>query len=283
MSRHSLKNTFLVPTGLSLTLLFSICPTTVHAAKALSTLGKLNSIEIISQRETTQEPRSSSEPRIVFVEMKKKVKLSGLPDNQANWLTDTRFAYDAGSPENIETFAVVQWIRGCMFHAEAKNGKVSKTLSIYRNHFGENVPFQHRTWEIDSDSNDPIYTAYEDFGRFALLRWNKDPKSLDAETSSYYGQKKPPHGAVFATDLPGSGFLIEGSGKGSGSSQNASLEFRTCLFPTALLPQKTDRAGTGIDPSQAIFCQSWDHKFIWDFKKARMTSPTGFDPVCEVK
>lgn len=249
----------------------------------LGTTALADSVTPISERTEVFEPRSSDEPRIIFQELKKKVDLTGIPANQSNFLTDLRFAYDAGTPERIETFAVVQWIRGCMFHSTAKNGKVSRSLSISRNHFGQNVPFQHREWEVDTDSTDPIYTNYETFGRHALLRWNKNPSSLDAETSKYYGQEKPTHGSVFATDLPGSGFLTSGSGKGNGNAQNASLEFRTCLFKTADLPLATDKTGSNIDASKALRCVNWSHRYVWNFSKGRMASPTSIDSFCNLK
>lgn len=140
---------------------------------------------------------------------------------------------------------------------------MTKTLSISRNHFGQNVPFQHREWEVDTDSSDPIYTNYETFGRHALLRWNRDPKSLDAETSKFYGQVKPPHGSVFATDLPGSGFLTSGSG-----------------FKTADLSLTTDKTGSNIDQAKAIRCVTWSHQFVWDFARGRMTTPAKLDSFC---
>lgn len=242
-----------------------------------------DSVKVLSQRTERHLSGKPGEPAIVFQETKKKVTLSGVPKNQANYMTDLRFAYNTGDAKTIETFAIVQWIRGCMFHAVANQGQVSKTLSISREHFGKTVPFQHRDWEIDTDSDDPIYTNYESMGRHALLRWNVKPDSLDAETSKYYGQAKPPHGTVFATDLPGSGFLTGGSGKLNGSSQNTSLEFRTCLFRTTDLPLITTPRGENIDSSKALLCQTWDHKFIWNFIKGKMTSPDQLDSVCEMK
>ncbi len=264
-----------------LTLLVSLNIGVVVGFTLTPDAARADSITLVSERTETFPAGSPDQPRIIFQELKKKVDLTGLPKNQSNYLTDTRFFYDAETPDRIEDFAIVQWIKGCMFHSKAQNGKVTRSRSISRNHFGQNVPFQHRDWEIDSDSADPIYTNYETFGRHALLRWIKDPKSLDAETTKYYGQEKPTHGAVFATDLPGTGFLIMGSGKGEGEAQNASLEFRTCLFKKIDLPTSTTKSGANIDASRAIRCVAWSHQFVWNFAKGRMTEPKVIDPFCE--
>jgi hypothetical protein len=166
----------------------------------------------------------------------------------------------------------VQWIRGCVF-TSYPDGR--KYLDIAREHFGRIVPFKHETWQIDSDSTDPIYSSYEGYGRFALLRWNQDPRSTDPETATYYANAKPSHGTTFVTDLPGTAFATKTN------AQNVSLEFRTCLFKTSDLPAATTPDGTGIDDAKAIWCVSWDHKFVYDFKSQTMTKPSQIDSFCK--
>jgi len=205
-----------------------------------------------------------------FIEYKKEVVLPGAKPDDITYLTDTRFIIDAGSPANIEHFAIVQWIRGCVFTAD-DSGK--KDLSVSRNHFGKIVPFKHSHWQIDSDSTDPIYSSYEG-NRFALLRWNQDPKNTDPETATYFAIAKPPHGVTFATDLPATAFL------GKTDAQNTSLEFKTCLFNTTDLPEATTPDGDGVDNTKALWCVSWDHKFVYDFKSKTMTTPSQIDPFC---
>lgn len=209
-----------------------------------------------------------------FVEMKKEITLPGRPKTEINYMTDTRFVYTAPGPREIESFAIVQWIRGCLFTSDATG---HQELSISRDYFGQVQVFQHRHWQIDSDSTDPVYTSNSKYGRFALLQWNKNPADLDANTSTYYAKQKPPHGTVFATDLPGSGFAIDRT-----HAQNTSLEFRTCLFHTRDLPATTDPDGTNVDSSKAIWCATWDHKNVWDFTAGKITHPTQIDPICDL-
>jgi hypothetical protein len=237
---------------------------------------------LVNAKVTTISSRTESSPseQARFVEMKKEVVLPRAPKTEISYLTDTRFAYTAPSPALIESLAVVQWIRGCLFESEFKGGHIEKHLNIVRQHFGKVVVFRHPHWQIDSDSTDPIYSSDLLGGSFALLRWNSDPYSLDPETATLYGQAKPPHGSVFVTELPGSAFLASGSGNKAGQAQNTSLEFQTCLFRTVDLPATTTPDGDGVDQSKALWCVSWDHKFVWNFKTAQMDRPPQIDPVC---
>ena len=223
---------------------------------------------------TTVSTRVETQGNAKFIEYKKEVALPGAKPNEISYLTDTRMIVDAKSPKAIEDTAVVQWIRGCVF---SSNSAGRKTLDISREHFGQIIPFKHADWQIDSDSTDPIYSSYAPHGRFALLRWNKDPTSVDAETATYYAAAKPPHGMTFVTDLPASAFHAAKYDE----AQNVSLEFRTCLFNTSDLPAETTPAGAGIRQEKAIWCVSWDHKFVYDFKSKTMTKPSQIDSICQ--
>lgn len=256
----------------------SLLSTLIGLLVGSASVAALASITTISTR-TEKDPAH----HVTFVEMKKRVVLPGAPKTDANWMTDTRFAYDAGATSSIEDYAVIQWIRGCMYQSEYKGGKVVKTLPYSRIHFGNTVVFQHKQWELDSDNTDPVYSSDTEYGRFALLRWNTDPKSFDPETATYYAKAKPPHGSVFVTDLPGSAFLTQGTGVKNGIAQNSSLEFLTCLFHANDVPAVSTPSGAGLDQSRALWCVKWDHKFAWDFTTGQMTQPSQVDPVCQLQ
>ncbi len=254
------------------------CFAAVAFSALLVSFPSLAGVTTISTRTET-----NAKNHATFVELKKKVTLPGAPSTEVNWMTDIRFAYAVSSAPLIENLAIVQWIHGCVFQSEYLNGKIVKTIPYVRTHFGQTVPFQHRTWQLDSDTLDAAYTSDESAGRFALLRWNQDPKSLDPETATFYAKAKPPHGSVFATDLPASAFLIRGSGLHNGAAQNASLEYLTCLFKSSDVPEQSTPSGAGLDQSKALWCAKWDHKFTWDFTRAEMVSPSQIDPVCLAK
>ena len=224
---------------------------------------------------TTVSTRVESHANAKFIESKKEVVLPKAKPNDINYLTDTRFIINASAPSLIEDFAVVQWIRGCVF---SSNVKGKKFLNVSREHFGQIIPFKHAGWQIDSDSTDPIYSSYAsegvEYGRFALLRWNANPKDVNPETATYYAKAKPPHGTTFVTDLPASAFAI------ATDAQNVSLDFRTCVYKTRDLPETTSPDGANIDQTKAIWCVSWDHKYVYDFKTKTMAKPSQIDSFC---
>jgi hypothetical protein len=219
-----------------------------------------------------------------FVEQKKRVTLPNVADKYAFYMTDTRAVYETQNVSQIEKYALVQQIKGCVFESNWDGKTEHKILNIVRNHMGKQVLFQHKHWQIDNDYAGPIYTGLEfndghvDF--FYLLNWNNDPKSLEADNALRYGQQKPPHPVVFATDLPGTASLRENPPNFPQSAQNVSLEFNTCLFKTADVPTTTDADGTNVDFRKAVKCFSWNHKFIYDFKSKKFHSPQAIDPIC---
>ncbi len=243
-------------------------------------------VEIIKQknRAVALDP-SFGVTEFSFTEMKKKVTLPFNGRNEVSYLTDTRAAYRSKSLSNIESVAIVQWIQGCQYESALENKVVTKSFSISRDHFGKIIPFQHLGWEIDSDSEDPIYSSFGEFGRHALLRWNIDGESLDPETAIYYADKKPEVLRVFVTDMPGSAFTATHENKGIKriEAKNTSLEFKTCLFKMSDLPIKTDPKGTNIPQEKALACFKWDHKFVYDFKSAKFNSTGPIDPFCKIK
>jgi hypothetical protein len=249
----------------------------------------LASIDVISTRDISFKPaadcradNSCGLKSARFVEYKKRVLLPGDAAKYAFMMTDTRFVIDAEKPENIENFAMVQFIRGCVFEATlTANGRVEKEIAVYRHHFGLLVPFQHKDWVVDIDNQDPLYSSYEESGRWALLRWNKNPADLTPESATYYANAHPRHGTTFLTDLPAPAVLRTDSG--DKRAQGVSLEFKSCLFRVEDVPVKlADPRALNIDLTKALWCADWDHKFAWDFKKQKLLATTGIDPVCEV-
>ena len=214
---------------------------------------------------------------VKFVEYKKLFRFDGEADRLASHFTDTRFVITTKSVSDLESYGVVQFIRGCMFRNRLVNGVVQKELSISRDEFGQIVPFQHKGWEIDNDNDDPLISAEPGHGRFALLRWNKDASNINTEGSTYYANIKPPHSRVFLSDMPGPAALMPTLNV----ADNATLNFRTCIFKIADLPTHTDPKGSNVDASKALWCAEWSHNYVWNFKTQQTEEPTSFDPICE--
>lgn len=212
---------------------------------------------------------------------KKSVRFPGEPAEFATHFTDVRMALRTESVATLEDYAVVQWIRGCQFETTwDSSGRPQKLLSISRYHFGKVIPFKHRTWEIDSDIMDPVYSSDDRFGRFALWRWNKDANSLEPRTATYYFKAPPPHPSIFLTDLPGGASYYKSQTSGIESAKNSSLEFKACLYRTKDIPEVSDPKGSNFESAEPLICENWEHKFVFDRTSKTFKSGGSIDPFC---
>ena len=169
--------------------------------------------------------------------------------------------YETDSVEALEKYAIVQFIRGCVFHS-SKNGagKIERNLNYVVPSFGENIPFCFPDWVIDSQDTDPAYNSDPEYGRFYLLRWN-EPGSYDYQAQKYYGAEKPTRPVVYMTDYP-AGAFVTGTGV-----KNAALEFKTCIYKARDVPTATRR--DNIHFAKPIACFEWQNVYVYDFDRAK--------------
>ena len=169
--------------------------------------------------------------------------------------------YETDSVDTIEKYAIVQFVKGCVFDSSKnRQGKIIKNINYGVSSFGENIPLCFPEWVIDSQDTDPAYNSDPEYGRFYLLRWN-EPGSYDTRTQQYYGAKKPNHPVVYMTDYP-AGAFVTGTGV-----KNAALEFKTCIYKASDVPTATRR--DNIKFAKPITCFEWQNVYVYDFDKAK--------------
>jgi hypothetical protein len=169
--------------------------------------------------------------------------------------------YETDSVDAIEKYAIVQFIKGCVFHSSKnREGKINRNLRYVVPSFGEHIPYCFQEWVIDSQDSDPAYNSDPDYGRFYLLRWNK-PGSYDYRSQKYYGAEKPKFPVVYMTDYP-AGAFVTGTGV-----KNAALEFYTCIYKARDVPTKTRR--DDINFAKPIACFEWQNVYVYDFDKGK--------------
>ncbi|MBN8540235.1 MAG: hypothetical protein J0L82_07605 [Deltaproteobacteria bacterium] len=244
------------------------------------------SIKEISKR-TVQMPRITDCKKqdvcdlksVKIVERKLKVLLPDERPEFASYMTDFRFVLQLDKPSSIPRYGIVQYMKGCMFQSELlPDGTVSNRFAYVHKHFGAYQLVRHDNWVVDSSHDDPVTSSLENYGRFDLYRWNKDPKSLDADNAAWYFDAQPPHGTVFKSELLLNTGLMEGTG--NPMARNSSIELETCIFKIGDLPLKSDAAGTGIDRSKALWCGQWDHKFSYDFANGKVVPDQAIHSYC---
>jgi hypothetical protein len=167
--------------------------------------------------------------------------------------------YETDSVAALSRYAVVQFVKGCVFHSSKDgNGKVLRHLNYVVPSFGESVPLCFPKWVIDSQDTDPVYNSDPEYGRFHLLRWNK-PGSYDLRTQKYYGVQKPKRPVVYLTDYPAGAFVTKTGAK------NVALEFKTCIYKSSDVPAKTQR--DHINFAAPLSCFDWQSVYVYDFAK----------------
>ena len=235
----------------------------------------------LSEKRQSYKPPSPYESlkEFTFIDTKKKVLLDEREEH-AFFMSVTRAVLRTDTVAHIEDYAIVQYIRGCIFESTWDGKKVTNWMNISRDHFGQIVPFKHPVFTIDTDNPDPTYSSYPGYGRFALLRWNTNPASFEGDTATYYANAKPPHPIVFTSDIPGPATLNEDGPNGEKRAQNTSLEFKVCLFRSTDVPYVTDVTGVGLNIQNAVQCFDWEHKHIYNFKRRAFDSGGKIHPFC---
>jgi hypothetical protein len=169
--------------------------------------------------------------------------------------------YATGSVDALEKYAIVQFIKGCVFDSSKnREGKINRNVSYIVPSFGEDIRFCFPQWVIDSQDTDPTYNSDPEYGRFYLLRWNK-PGSYDHRTQKYYGAEKPKIPVVYMADHP-AGAFVTGIGV-----KNTALEFKTCIYRAGDVPTKTRR--DNIDFAKPISCFEWQNVYVYDFDQGK--------------
>ena len=178
--------------------------------------------------------------------------------------------YETDSVDALEKYALVQFIKGCVFDS-SKNGegKINRNVSYTVPSFGENIPYCFPEWVIDSQDTDPAYNSDPEYGRFYLLRWNK-PGSYEYPNHKYYGAERPKIPVVYLADYP-IGAFVTGTGV-----RNAALEFNTCIYKASDVPAETRR--DDINFAKPITCFEWQSVYVYDFDKGRFQTDLAYAP-----
>jgi hypothetical protein len=167
--------------------------------------------------------------------------------------------YETGSVAAIEKYAIVQFVKGCVFlTTKSSERKIEKQINYPVSSFGESVPLCFPRWVIDSQDTDPVFNSDPEFGRFYLLRWNA-PGSHDNRTQQYYGARKPSLPVVYMTDYPAGAFVTDSGVK------NTSLQFKTCIYKANEVPARTVR--DDVNFATPIHCFQWQNVYLFDFDK----------------
>lgn len=197
------------------------------------------------------------------------------------YASDSRIGYETKNKTDIEEFAVVQLIKGCLYskYISKVTGEETKVHDSLREFWGNpNFRFIHTDWVIDNTEANPYYTSFGEYGPHALLRWNQDPKIINPNSSKYYYKERPTHSTVYATDLPSAAYVYETDF--NKVRKISSLKFKTCIIHKSFIDPNTDVLGNGIEWDKAVQCYEWDHNFKYNESLKKMELAKEIDPFC---
>lgn len=187
--------------------------------------------------------------------------------------TGAYISYKTDKVDQLEKYAVVQFIRGCSYYSDDDPNK--DLVQIKREFFGEISPFHHPDWVIDSVDKDPIYNSLSTGNRHRAYRWNTVPGSTNNATEAYYSEGIPSNPELYVRDLPGTAFYLNGRAK------NLSLNFKVCLYKTADVPLETKQDDLSF--ANPIHCFDWDSSFVYNHKLKKMERSKKLNPICTEK
>ena len=204
-------------------------------------------------------------------------------DVDSYWLgTKMAAHYQTQSLETLRDYAVVQFIRGCVFTSWYKDGKATNLLSTGREHFGHEISLKHPRWVADNERADPIYGGDPSLpDRHFYYQWNTVPGSVAGKTAHLMGESTPSTPEVYITDDPTGAAYDPTANPATDMTRirNATLQFQTCIFRTRDVPR--DNGPEGVDRSLALHCANWMVSHVYNPVTRQFDSPTEIDPFCK--
>jgi len=245
-------------------------------------------VVLINERKTTQTPECAKEEtcevkevgiwvRDYQVDVGNQRKLE-----QRNYGTELYAWYETRSLNTLEDYVFVQYIRGCQFRSQMKDGKRQIDHTIVRKVYASRryEPLFFPNWTIDTDNPDPVYssnTAFSSSRRF-LMRWSRSPNVFPSpENEMLYSRQKPDIPRLYMTDLTGQAFFSQYPGYGV--AYNTSLEFRTCLYRDVDVPRVHDARRPIV--AKPIMCFHWRSSFVFDHHRMVFRSPQEIVSECK--
>jgi hypothetical protein len=213
------------------------------------------------------------------------------------------FSYETKTAAGLEKYAMVQYVKGCVYGSFVRDGKVRNFFSYAR--FSHNATLREHTsiwmqkdWIIDSDDKDPVYNSPfpEDYqtmkrpSRHGLYRWNsmrnfdtnQVPTSQEASTERYYGQSAPQNNKLYVTDRPGTAFtgyqIVDG--ENIHTAKNISLDFRACLYKIEDIPLSVDDMGDKVFIENPVKCFDWKSRNVYNWDKKQYETPEAMSEAC---
>jgi len=206
------------------------------------------------------------------------VKKSLSPEMASTFMSAS---FETTKPEFLKKFAILQYIKGCVFQTRADGSKQMMTRSFFAK-MGQK--FLHKDWQIDSGfDSDPVYMSNpfagpDEIREFDIPRnanYLTTNPSLDLAAAAWGGlEKNLKTNALFVFDAPTASNYM----KHFNTQITASLQFKTCIYSVEQIPKRI--AAPGSELPHAIACHEWDHNHSYEQESGVFTHANKIHPFC---
>jgi hypothetical protein len=191
-----------------------------------------------------------------------------------SYSTSATMSFQTHKIDQLEDYAIVQFIKGCQYNSFVENGVVKKLLGISREYFDNYRKFKHSKWMIDSIDKDPMYNNMQPEHRHGAYRWNNTPGRYTEEGEHYLLHARALHPEIYVSDLPGMAFASPEFNE----AKNISLKIKSCLYKTEDLPLEVQP--DEINFAKPISCFDWQSSHIYNHQKGKYESNNRIDSFC---
>jgi len=191
-----------------------------------------------------------------------------------DWKVSMVGGYETKKLRDLEDFAVVQFIRGCLFQTDKET--LDRTIQgRSRDYFGESIPFVHWQWEVDSLDTDPMYASApltKEFSRHAYHRTNKPNHFVSQPNKRYYRDGMPEKPILYFADMPTGSFI------NNTKVTSSNLEFKTCIYKTRDVPIVSDTLGSEL--GKPLHCFEWRSVYSYNPYTEEIEEMEEVHPIC---
>ncbi len=228
----------------------------------------------------------------IFKDFETDTTISSTPIHYATTFLEGK--YEVTSKDVIKKYAVVQYIKGCIYEKNQKDDEPEtiRKSGTRRDFFGKKINFRHEDLVIDSFDDDPIYASYsEQNDRHGLYKVKRDETisllftEIDDNDEYLFFSPEIIKPIIHFSDMPTGSRYSENlishgthAGKTSKTTKIASMIFETCLFKTQDVPRNLGPSDT--DRSKAISCLSWENSHQLKKDKSGFEKRDDIDPNC---
>lgn len=252
-------------------------PSEIDDASSTHTVETITAIEFINNR--CKKTKTCSLKRI-SLEIREQAS-----DDGTNEGTSIIGSYETQKVEQLDEYAFVQFIRGCVFSSTNHHDQDSPgPTSRFRTFWGDPLfNLYHPEWVIDSEDTDPMYQSHSSprHGRYLV--------TPDLKAPLYFAQNRPSVPILYIVDEPSAARLTRyrvGTTQNAPlleAAENVSLEFELCLFRTRDIPQQSRGEHSRdelLKSAGPIHCFQWRSSHVFNHESRKFERPKRVVPRC---